>query len=267
MGIPLLRGRAFTRQDDEQGARVAIINRRFAHSTFGEEDPIGNHINFGSGIHATYEIVGIVGDIKHWGLDKEPDPEFFVCSFQVASPFASIVVKSSVGAGKLSLLVRRAIDEVDVAQPFYILRPMDQLVSETLSEKRFVMNLLAIFSGLSLLLSAVGIYGVVSYSTARRAKEIGVRRALGASRISISRLVLGQGAILALAGVAIGILASLGLSRLLAAYLFGVKATDPVTLLFAAVILISVTLAASAQPAWRASGIDPAVALRYERWN
>ena len=261
MGIPLLAGRAFTSQDDQQRARVAIINNRLAHLVFGEEDPIGSHVTFGTTV---YEIVGIVGDIRHWGLDKEPDTEFFVCSLQSSAPFVSIVVKSSIGLGKLSPLVRKAVDDVDAAQPMYNLRPLDGLISETLSDRRFITVLMAIFSSLALFLSAVGIYGVVSYSTVRRTREIGVRRALGATRASIGRMVLGQAAMLAQAGTIIGILASLGLSRLLNAFLFGVKATDPITLLLAAATLLVVTLAACALPAWHASGIDPAIALRHE---
>jgi predicted permease len=265
MTVPLLKGRTFSDKDNLQAPGVVVINQTLAHGAFGEEDPIGKHLIFGGGkTGRTFEIIGIVGNIRHWGLDKEVESEFYMPSLQVATAFASLAITSHSDIGQLTPAIRRAVDQVDKDQPISNLRAMDQVVSESLSERRFVMILLGLFSALALVLSAVGIYGMISYSTSLRIQEIGVRMALGARPRNILGLILHQGIILVLSGIGLGILASLGLTRLLAGFLFGVKPTDIITLITVSLILISVAVAACCLPARRAMRVDPMVALRYE---
>jgi putative ABC transport system permease protein len=265
MSVPLLKGRTFTEQDTLQGPPVAIINQALAHLVFDEEDPIGKHVSFGSAkTGRTFEIVGVVGDIRHWGLDREARNEFYASSLQVGTPFISIAISSKSDIGPLTAAIRHAVDQVDKDQPISNLRAMDHIVAESLSERRFVMILLALFSALALLLSAVGIYGVISYSISSRIQEIGVRIALGAQPRDIMALILRQGMSLALGGIALGVLASIWLTRLLTSYLYEVKPMDAFTLITVSLVLIGVALAACSLPARRATTVDPVIALRHE---
>lgn len=265
MGVPLIKGRTFTEQDTLRSPPVAIINHTLADGVFGEEDPIGKHVSFGAGkAGRTFVIVGVVGDIRHWGLDREARTEFYASSLQVGTPFISLAISSKSDIGPLTAAIRRAVDEVDKDQPITNLRAMDLIVSESLSERRFVMILLGLFSALALLLSAVGIYGVISYSISSRIQEIGVRIALGAQPRNIMALILRQGMSLVLGGIALGVLASIALTRLLTTYLFQVTPMDPFTLITVSLVLISVALAACSLPARRATTVDPVVALRHE---
>jgi putative ABC transport system permease protein len=265
MRVPLLRGRNFTDQDTIQSTSVAIINQSLANRAFGKEDPIGQHFNWGGGkSDRTFEIIGVVGDIRHWGLDLEAHHEFYTSSLQQAAPFITIAISSKSNIGQLSGAIRRAVDQVDKDQPISNLRAMENVVAESLSERRFVMILLGLFSAMALLLSAVGIYGVISYAINSRIQEIGVRIALGAQPRNIMALILRQGMSLVLSGIVLGVLASIALTRLLTSYLFQVKPMDPFTLITVSLVLIGAALAACSLPAHRATTVDPVVALRHE---
>ncbi len=265
MSVRLLKGRTFTEQDNLQTPIVAIINQALADWAFDKEDPIGKHVSFGNGkTGRTFEIVGVVGNIKHWGLDQKAFPEFYASSLQLPAPFITITISSKSDIGQLTAAIRRAVDQVDKDQPISNLRAMDDVVAGSLSERRFVMILLSLFSALALILSAVGIYGVISYSISSRVQEIGVRIALGAQPRNILALILRQGMALVLGGIALGILASIWLTRLLTSYLFGVRPMDPFTLITISVILTGVAVLACYLPARRAMNVDPVVALRHE---
>jgi putative ABC transport system permease protein len=265
MGVPLLRGRKFTEQDNLQAPPVVIINQYLAHQAFGDENPIGKYLSFGlSKTARTCEIVGVVGNIKHWGLDKSVDPEVFESSLQIAPPFMTIAIRTRLDMGSAATEIRRAVSEVDKSQPIYNVRSMDQVIGESLSQRHFVMVLLEIFSLFALLLSAVGTYGLMSYCVGQRTQEIGVRIALGASPGNILRLVARQGLAPVLGGVVLGVLGSFGLMRFLSGLLFGVKPLDPITLVTVSITLIVMAMAACCHPWYRAIKVDPNIALRYE---
>jgi putative ABC transport system permease protein len=265
MGVPLLRGRTFTEQDNLQAPPVVIINQYLAHQVFGDESPIGKYLSFGlSKTARTCEIVGVVGNIKHWGLDKSVDPEVFESSLQIAPPFMTIALRMRLDTRSAAAEIRRAVSEVDKNQPIYNVRSMDQVIGESLSQRHFVMVLLELFSLFALLLSAVGTYGLMSYSVGQRTQEIGVRMALGARPGNVLAMVIRQGITLALVGVAIGAVLALGANRLISSMIFGVTPYDPVTFLVVAVVLVAVAFLACYIPARRAMRVDPMVALRHE---
>jgi predicted permease len=274
MGIPVIQGRVFTLEDGPSAQPTAVIDQSLAESIFPGEDPVGKTVDIGGDSHA-FEIVGIVGHVKHWGLEEDAKApvrnEMYFSSMQMSGPLLpiqmkdiSVVVRASGSPAALIAPIRKAIASFDGAAVVYNVQPMDELLASSLAERRFSMTLLAIFAAIALLLAMIGIYGVVSYLAGQRTHEIGVRIALGAQRRDILGIVLGAGGKMALAGIAFGLVASLGLTRFMAAMLFGVSATDPLT--YGAVVLIffAVVLAACWIPARRAMRIDPMVALRYE---
>lgn len=265
MGVPLLRGRTFTEQDNLQAPPVAIINQNLAHQVFGDEDPVGKYLSFGlSKTARKCEIVGVVGNIKHWGLDKNFDPQVFQSSLQIAPSFTTIAVRTRLDMGAAAAEIRRAVSEADKDQPIYNVRSMDQVIGESLSQRHFVMVLLELFSALALMLSAVGTYGLMSYCVGQRTQEIGIRLALGAGRSNVLGVIVKQGLALAIVGVTLGSVAAFGLTRFLASMLFGVRPGDLATQVAVAAILLVVAALASAIPARRVMRVDPMVALRYE---
>jgi predicted permease len=274
MQIPVLRGRAFTRQDDTSHLQVLIVDEELARRVFPNQDPIGKRIRF-TGFDRTAEIVGIVGHIKHAGLDLDASAtvrsQFYMPFMQVpdiVAPFTargiSAVVRSNVAPSTLLPSVKKEIGAVDGGAVVHNERTMTELVARSLASRRFSLTLMSAFAGLALLLSIIGLYGVVSYLVGQRTREIGVRTALGAKPRDVLWLVLGEGQKLAVAGVALGLLASLFLTRLIANILYGISAHDPLTLASIAMLLIIVTLAACYVPARRALRVDPATALRAE---
>jgi len=267
LGITLLRGRSFNEADKEGVPPVAMINQRLATQFFPNQDPIGKRFMFG---HPSTDapkwrtIVGVVADTKLYGLANSSRLEVYVAFRQDPSSQMDLLVKSRVDPGSLTSAVRSAVYSVDKDQSIASVATLKQLVNNSISTRRVTLVLLGLFSALALILGAIGIYGVISYSVAQRTREIGVRMALGAPRAGVFRMVIGQGVKLAGTGVVIGILAALGLARLMSSLLYQVSTADFETFTAVAVLLLIVALAASYIPARRATSVEPIVALRYE---
>jgi len=268
LGISLLRGRSFTEADKEDAPLVAMINQRLANQFFPNQDPIGKRFMFG---HPNTEqqpkwrtIVGVLGDTKLYGLANLSRLEVYVPFRQAPSGQMDLLVKSRVDPAALTSALRSAVYSVDKDQSIASIATMKQLVDNSLATRRMTLVLLGLFSAVALVLGAIGIYGVISYSVAQRTREIGVRMALGAPREGVFRMVIGQGVKLAGTGIAIGIFAALGLARLMSSLLYQVSTADFGTFTFVAVLLLLVAFAASYIPARRAISVEPIVALRYE---
>ncbi len=270
LGVPLVAGRRFAQSDDEKAPPVVVVNQSFAHQFFGAESPLGKRMQLGALPEDSVpwmEIVGVVGDVRR-GLATEPQAEMYLPYRQadgVLPVFSlSIVLRTAVDPAAETSALRGALAEIDKDQPLVRVRTMEANMATSAVEPRFRTWLLGLFALLALVLSAIGIYGVISYSVAERVQEIGVRMALGAQRAQVFRLVTGQGLRLALAGAGLGIAASVALTRVLRSFLYEVSPFDPVTYACVAVLLVAVGLVASYVPARRATGVDPLVALRHE---
>ncbi len=274
MGITLERGRFITPQDDERAPVVVDIDDVFARSYFPNENPIGKHIHLAL-FNVQAEIVGVVGHVKQWGLDADAksavEAQFDYPFMQLpeklmplAADAVAVVLRTEGDPTAVMGSVRRAVEGIDPREVVYNVQTMDEVVSNSFAARRLSMILLGVFAALALALACVGIYGVISYLAGQRTHEIGVRMALGAQRRDVLRLVIGHGARMASIGVAIGIGAALGLTRLMANQLFGVSAHDPLTFAGVALLLVIVAVAACYIPARRAMRVDPMVALRYE---
>ena len=264
MRIPLVRGRSFDRRDRMGSPRVAVVNQALVDRYCPGEDPLGQVILGDWASPRPTEIVGIVGDIRHNGLTAEPRPTVFLAQAQVPGYITFVVVRTSGDVQGMAASVRREIQQVDRNQAVSAVRPMRQYVSRALARPTLYAVLLGAFAALALLLSAVGLYGLMVYAVSRRTHEIGIRMALGARPGDVLRAILGQGARLAGMGLALGTLCAMALSRLLESLLYGVSPSDPLTYAGAAVVLGGVTLTAAFVPARRASRVDPILALRYE---
>ena len=267
MKIPLVRGRYFTEQDTADAQGVIIIDETLARRYFPGEDPLGKRINeSGSPNPRGYlTIVGIVGGIKHTSLDAEPKPAMYVSYLQ--SPWLDMTLTvraNSAGAENLAAAVRREVWALDKDQPVASVQTMQSLFAKAVAPQRFQMLLVGLFAAVALLLSVVGIYGVMAYSVTQRTHEIGIRMALGAQRSDVFKLLMGQGMAQALIGIIIGLAGAFALTRLMSSLLFGVSATDPLTFAGVALLLSAVALLACYIPARRAMKVDPMVALRYE---
>jgi putative ABC transport system permease protein len=262
MNIPLLEGRDFDDRDAGKSPEVVVINQEMARRYWPDEDPIGKRLAVGNGPWRT--VVGVVGDVKQSGLDVETKPEMFWPYYQMGLPFATVVVRTAGEPEAMIAAVRSEMQAIDKDLPVYSIKTGEQVISESVAPRRLNMLLLGTFGGLALVLAAVGLYGVMAYSVAQRTREIGIRMALGANQKAVMRLVLSQGMVLALIGVAIGVGASLLLTRLMSSLLYGVSVTDPVTFAVISLMLIGVASVASYIPARRAMKVDPMIALRYE---
>jgi predicted permease len=273
MRIGLLQGRTFNMQDTHSAPAVIVVDEQLAHHLFDHENPIGERLNMG--VFGVAEIVGVVGHVKQFGLDADSQGQI---QAQIYRPFsqlpdlfapalanqATYILRTSASPASLVGAIRRAVNETDSQRIVYNVQTMDEVLTNSQTERRFSMALLGAFAAIALLLATVGIYGVISYVTAGRTNEIGIRVALGAQRWDILCLVAAQGAKIAVAGIAVGIIASLGLTQLISNQLFGVRSDDPTTFASVVVLLMLVALAASYIPARRAMRVDPMVALRYE---
>jgi predicted permease len=274
MGIPLVRGRFFTAQDNEHSPLVVVIDDVFARKFFGNQNPVGKGIVLNStGKRA--EIVGVVGHVNQWGLDSDATQslraQLYVPCMQMPDDYiagvrngVNMVVRSNLPVPALLDSMRRVSQQMSKDQVIFGAQTMDQIISDSLAARRFSMILFGAFAALALALASVGIYGVISYLVSQRTQEIGIRLALGARRSDVLRLILTQGTKMAGLGVLIGLAASLLLTRLMAKMLYGVSPSDPLTFFAVAAILTLVALAASYIPARRAMRVDPIVALRYE---
>ena len=262
LGIAMLRGRDFTDRDTAEAPGVVILNDVAARRFWPGEEAIGKRLKFDE--PNWLEVVAVVGDIKHFGLDRQPRPEMYVPYQQRPWPFMAVVARGRHGVAGLAEALSEAVWSVDKNQPVAGITSMDDLLSRSVTARRFNMTLLGIFGAVALLLAAVGIYGVMAYSVAQRSHEIGIRMALGAGRSNILTMVLKQGLALALAGLGIGLAAAMLLTRFISSLLFDVSTTDPITFAAISVILTGVALAACIVPARRATKVDPMVALRYE---
>ena len=263
LGIPLLRGRDFTLEDAVGAPAVVLVDESMARRFWPGGDAVGRRFKIDSdGPWLT--VVGVFRDVRHWGLDRETQASFLRPYSQAAWPSMSIVVKTAAAPAAFINPVKKGLSTIEPNQPVARIRTMEEIVDASVSSRRFPMLLLTGFALLALALAAVGIAGVVSYSVVQRTKEIGVRMALGAQSRDVLSLVVGRSVSWTLAGLAAGLVASLGLLRFLGTLLYGVAPIDPTVLGAVSVLLMAVALGASYLPARRAARVDPVVALRCE---
>src|SRR5262249_36001187 len=266
MGIPLLRGSSFAREDSDRSLMVAIISESFARFYFKDEDPIGKRIIFGfpPDTNVTREIVGVVGDVRDAGLTQEPGPMMYVPFAQAPFWGGGLVVKSTAPSAAIVGTIREVVRSLDKDLPVTDVVTMPEALDASVAQPKFRTWLLSAFGVVALLLAAVGVFGVVSYSVASRTREFGVRSALGASPASIRRMILMEGLALGAVGLGLGLSAALGFARFLESELFGVAVYDPLTFFASGAVLLAVALAACYIPARRAMRLDPMIALRCE---
>jgi predicted permease len=275
MQIPLVRGRLLNDGDNASGQLVAVVDANFAHRFWPRGDAIGQHVaidtipNIKPQTPRWRTIVGVVGHVKHYALDTEgreqiyfPHRQPFYGAF--ASRDMTLAVRTSLEPTSVTSAIREQVSALDKDLPLYNIATMDHLVSASVAQPRLNLSLLAAFAALALVLAAVGVYGVMAYAVTQRTQEFGIRMALGALPADVLKQVFLEGGRLAAIGLALGLIAALALTRLMASLLFGVKPSDPVTLGMAAALLAFVALAACYIPARRATRVDPLVALRYE---
>jgi putative ABC transport system permease protein len=262
MSIPLLAGRTFTEAD--RGRHVAVVSALTAKHFWAGEDPIGKRLRLGLATSPPIEVIGVTADIRGVSLTKNPAPTLYQPYWQNFSGQASLIVKTATDPVAASPAIRGAINGIDPELPISAFRTMDETVLESVAQRQFQMRVVLLFAAAALLLASLGIYGVVSYAVARRTNEIGIRTALGAPARRIHWMVLRQGAAPVVIGLAAGLIASLGLGRLIRSLVFGVTTSDPMTLSTVAILLMTAAVAAISIPARRATRIDPLVALRNE---
>jgi putative ABC transport system permease protein len=263
MGIPLFRGRYPTEQDTPGATPVILVSRMMAERYWPNADPIGQSLTL-TGETAPREIIGVVGDVKSLSLERDPQPAAYIPYLQSNWPLSVLVVRADGDPLSLAGAVRRSVQAVDPELPLYDVKTMSGWLSESVARRRFALFLLATFAAVALALAALGIFGVISYTVAQRTQEIGIRMALGAQTGDVLRLIIRQGMALTICGVALGLIASFALTRFMESLLYGVSATDPVTLAFVSLLLALVALVACYVPARRAMKVDPMIALRYE---
>jgi putative ABC transport system permease protein len=269
MQIPVVRGREITDRDVDTSLHVAVVNDAFARKYWPNEGAIGKRVQFQQRTDNRYEIVGIVGNVRHRALDVVEKPELYVPLFQplfagFRMPPIDLVVRTAAAPDFFAPTLREVVTAVDRDQPISDVRTLDERIGQSLGSRRFDMLLLGLFASLALVLAAVGIYGVVSCTVTERTHEIGVRLALGAQPRDVLAMLVAQGMTLAAAGVFIGIVIALGVTRVMAGLLFGVSATDPATFTIITTMLVLVALVACYVPARRATVVNPVTALRNE---
>ena len=266
MGIPLLRGRMFDANNRADSPPTAVISQSLAEKYFPNENPVGRHIQFGNmdGDERLIEIVGVVGNVREYGLDQAPALTLYANAFQRPQANSlAVVVRAQNDTASLIPSMREVVKSLNPEIPMTI-RTLTDVYSSSLDARRFSLVIFGVFASVALTLAMLGLYGVVSYTVAQRTQEIGIRLALGARSHDVLRLVVGQGMMLTLCGVAVGLAASFALARLMSSLLFGVTAHDPLTFIVVTLLLATVALVACLIPARRATKVDPMVALRYE---
>jgi putative ABC transport system permease protein len=266
LGTPLVRGRFFADADTLEAQRVAVVDEAAARRFWPDEDPVGHRFKPGGrNSQAPWvTVVGVVGNIKTEGFDQPDQPHLYMCMFQNVGYAMAVYLRADGDPKSLTQALRREVQAVDPNLPVFGERTLEEVVSASLAQRRFALQVVGGFGVLALLLAGVGIYGVVAYSVSQRTREIGIRLALGASSGAILRWVFGQGMRLTLVGLGAGLAGALVLTRLLRGLLFGVETTDPLTYAALALLLAAVALLACYVPARRATKVDPMVALRYE---
>jgi putative ABC transport system permease protein len=268
MGIRLLKGRAFDERDGYDGPAVVIVNEAYAARYFPDQDPLGKRIRPGisveTGKRPWREIIGVVGNVRHQSLKRDFTPEYYVPQAQIPLDAATLVVKTAGDPHGIVGAVREEVRAMDKDLPLFNIRTMDDYLSQSVAQPRLYALLLMIFAGLALLLTIIGLYGVMSYSVAQRTHEIGIRMALGASPSRVLAMVVRQGMLMVTVGVGIGLAAAYVATKVMTKLLFGIGAKDPLTFAAIAVIIAGIALAACFVPARRATRVDPMIALRYE---
>jgi predicted permease len=262
MGIPLLQGRLFGPQDRRGGPRAVIVNQAFLKRYFPQGEALGRRIIVVTSNKAPTEIVGVVGDVRYNRMAAEPKPTVFLLHSQTPRYISYLVVRATADPMTLTTAIRRKIQEIDKSQAVAAIKTMEEYLGESVAQPRLYAILLGVFGGLALLLSAIGLYGLMAYTVSQRTHEIGIRMALGGQRRDIFRLVVGRGLMLALVGMSVGVAGALALTRMLTGLLFGVKPTDPITFAGVLSLLVLVSLLACYLPARRATKVDPMIALR-----
>jgi putative ABC transport system permease protein len=263
LGIPVMRGRGFTPSDRAEAPAVAVVNQTMARRFWPNEDPVGRRARLRIGSNGlVVAVVGVAGDIRHHGLDTEPRPELYVPFAQAGVQGMTIVMRTAAPSDRLMSAARQQVWALDGQIPAPSVRTLDDVLAASIARPRFRTLLLGLFAGLALMLAAVGIYSVIAYSISLRTNEIGLRMALGAEKTDIFGMVLRQAFVLTLAGIVVGVVGAVFLTRLLSNLLFEVQSGDPLTFAVAIVGLVGVALVAGYLPAWRATRVDPTVALR-----
>jgi putative ABC transport system permease protein len=260
--IPLLRGRSFTEQEVRRRDKIVIVSQQLVETAFPTEDPVGKRLVIAMGDDTPYEIVGVVGDIRHGALQSPPTATMYFPT--VATNFTNVVIRTKTDPLSVAGSVRKEIYAIDPEQPIAAVRPMSEWVNLSVATQRYRTTLLALFAALATVLAATGIYGVMSYTVAQRTHEIGVRMALGAREPDVLKLVVRQGMVLTVVGVVLGLIGAFALTRVMSTLLFQVTARDPITFIVVAALLTAVAFVACLVPALRATKVDPLVALRYE---
>jgi putative ABC transport system permease protein len=265
----LVKGRAFSRHDNETAPGVVIINETLAARFFAGEDPIGRRLDMSGDPKDLREIVGVVGDVRNYGLDADVKPEAYVPFLQSAPSYLAsvvsapvIVVRSAMEPTALGSAVREQVQALDKDQPVSEIKTMEWYLADSMAQRRFNMFLLGAFAGLALVLAAVGIYGVIAYTVTQRTHEMGIRIALGAKGGDILRLVFSNAMATTLTGIALGLAAAFALTRLLRSLLYQVSPTDPVIFAAIPLLLLTVSIIATYLPARRAMKVNPITALR-----
>jgi putative ABC transport system permease protein len=264
INVPKLNGRDFTDRDDANAPPVMMVNEAFARQYFRGENPLGQKLQLGWGGDAPKEIIGIVGNVRHRGLDDQPRPEMYVPHAQFNTMDMTLLVKANTKPEALTQLITAEVRKLDPNLPVTDIKTLDQYRSDTVALPRFNLLVLSLFAGLALALTIIGLYGVISYAVTQRTNEIGVRMALGAQPLDILRLILQQGMGLVFIGVALGLAGAWAVTRVMGSLLYEVSASDPLTFFSVALLLTLIALLASFIPAYRATKVDPVIALRYE---
>jgi putative ABC transport system permease protein len=270
MEIPLDRGRLFSETDSETAPQVAVINEALAKSYWPNDDPVGKRFKINRGRNRArtgpdwITVVGIVADARTESLTQKSVPQFYLCAYQTADKDLAIFLRGQLDTGAIPAQVREMVQSINRELPVFEAQTLDDVLSASLAERRFSMQMVASFALTALLLAGLGIYGTISYVVNEQTHDIGVRLALGAGRQQIMAMVLRQGLGLALSGAALGLAGALIASQLMRGLLYGVRPTDPLTFVAVTFVLMAVALAACYIPAMRAMRVEPLVALRYE---